>query len=945
MSKENFDFSGDLVPIEEKKTPQKARIQPKKKNIESTLGFRDEPQKKKKRRSPPPLPHSHSQKSPQKNKAPTLDFAPEPEKARPVFHPKTPPSPPLEQNHSEKFFLVGAGVLILGLFFIFIFSSSSKESSQENSDSKNISRTEEKDKLAIISERKFYHEKSESTQRIERLQKEVQVLKEPRRILAEGRSALFEFQDLSQDILNTSEENFSSWKNFKQTEKAVSLANDQAIPYSSQETMGKALSRVKEEACAIHQEYIGYGLKLAKLWEKDNKKILAIRLYSILQEKINQTENWELSQELLSSFDDQQRELASHLVALESQLEFPVVLNIPSETKGEMSNILPKLKEQLRFRIQSQGKFPRFISQPPPEENNWLQCAYKEQIWGEHQMHSNNFRELGEKIPKYRILCVLSYWEKGSKIPLWEDVVSSSPYLQISEDPKESFRDRVYLQAQEHFWERLQSWEPNFNRPRKKRESKKVKGSTLAKQSAVDIVYLKNKKILKGIVKKEKDKSILFVIFHQSSRGKVMYADKTISKSSILKIKRMSPEERAFRLNMIKHSKTQKKADQKKIAALDLERVRWDLPGGGNGWTYSSKLFVLYTNTPEEFAKEIAFRTERVFHAYEEYFQPGRNQDSKIKIYVFDSMEQYYIYQKQALGYVVQNPAFYAHGEGINHIVAGCDLSSYRKEVIEVKRLHDKLKEQIAQAEEQIEANKVSIQKQREEITAELDKKLREGEINRVVYNNALRDVRKQINNIYKDIRRQQKYLLDLRGQIRQVNYSNIKLVDRYIDTMISTMFHESFHAFLSNFLFVKSQIDFVPRWLNEGMAQFFENAFFSGKEIIIGKADKNQVKMLKHFLHQRKLVSLSTFLSNKANPFAVHTEEDLEQSFLYYFQSWALVHYLSSTYNLREGNFFSFYLQDIWKGENSVKAFENLVQMPIGEFEKKWHAWLEKYK
>lgn len=168
-------------------------------------------------------------------------------------------------------------------------------------------------------------------------------------------------------------------------------------------------------------------------------------------------------------------------------------------------------------------------------------------------------------------------------------------------------------------------------------------------------------------------------------------------------------------------------------------------------------------------------------------------------------------------------------------------------------------------------------------------------------------------------------------------------MLEQYAGILISILYHEAFHAFLYNFLFSEEQVKFVPLWLHEGLAQFFENSFLEGDAFLIGQMDTKSVGLFKKFIQERKTIPLASFLVAESSEFIVKDQKDIENSSIHYLQSWAIVHYLAQNYNLRKGNFFLDYVHDLSQGVSPLVAFQNLIQQPLDSFDESWKSALLK--
>ncbi len=95
-----------------------------------------------------------------------------------------------------------------------------------------------------------------------------------------------------------------------------------------------------------------------------------------------------------------------------------------------------------------------------------------------------------------------------------------------------------------------------------------------------------------------------------------------------------------------------------------------------------------------------------------------------------------------------------------------------------------------------------------------------------------------------------------------------------------ATIYHEYTHLLLS-----KAE-DWFPLWLDEGLAEFYQNSDISGKDAILGQASADDIL----WLRQNRLLPLTTLLTvDRKSPY-YHEEQ---KASIFYSESWALAHYL----------------------------------------------------
>jgi hypothetical protein len=150
-----------------------------------------------------------------------------------------------------------------------------------------------------------------------------------------------------------------------------------------------------------------------------------------------------------------------------------------------------------------------------------------------------------------------------------------------------------------------------------------------------------------------------------------------------------------------------------------------------------------------------------------------------------------------------------------------------------------------------------------------------------------------------------------------------------------STAKHEAFHQF-ANSRFP----DGLPAWLNEGLAEYFENTTYINGAIINGQVQYSRLQLLQRdiqsggcirFLELMRM-SLKTWNQNLAG----------ENGSKQYRQSWAMVHFLIHANNGQFASQFDDFLLLISKGENHEKAFVKAFKTnDLENFERVWSSYI----
>jgi tetratricopeptide (TPR) repeat protein len=162
---------------------------------------------------------------------------------------------------------------------------------------------------------------------------------------------------------------------------------------------------------------------------------------------------------------------------------------------------------------------------------------------------------------------------------------------------------------------------------------------------------------------------------------------------------------------------------------------------------------------------------------------------------------------------------------------------------------------------------------------------------------------------------------LDLAGLFLRApdkNYILLRL-DAQGEHPFSTVYHEYTHYMMRN------ASEWIPLWLNEGLAEFCQNTDIQEKEVLLGQASQDDIL----YLRQNRLLPLATLLKvDQTSPY-YHEEQ---KGSVFYAESWALTHYIEVTDRQKGTNRIADYANLLIKKEDPVvaaqQAFGDLNQL-----------------
>jgi hypothetical protein len=136
-------------------------------------------------------------------------------------------------------------------------------------------------------------------------------------------------------------------------------------------------------------------------------------------------------------------------------------------------------------------------------------------------------------------------------------------------------------------------------------------------------------------------------------------------------------------------------------------------------------------------------------------------------------------------------------------------------------------------------------------------------------------------------------------------------------DTLRRTLGHEAFHQFA-----YKATGANMPIWLNEGMAQLFEEAIWTGDAFLMNQVSPRRVRQLQSDVRTNKVIGLKTIMGLSPEKWAATLAADPEAGSSQYNQAWAMVHYMAYGEGGDNGPRLVSMLKALGKGTRGEDAF-----------------------
>jgi hypothetical protein len=400
-----------------------------------------------------------------------------------------------------------------------------------------------------------------------------------------------------------------------------------------------------------------------------------------------------------------------------------------------------------------------------------------------------------------------------------------------------------------------------------------------------------------GLIVKETPEQVEFQYVNPRAGVRTLVFDVVFARDEIASLVKGREPGRSEAQRRFAAFKTARIREEEAVRQVRLTTVPW-VTGEGTSWRHESAAFTLQSDGDEAFVRLVCVRLGEIFAAYRKDVPSRVATPKPTRILLFRSLAGFRDWQLKR-GITLLNPAVY--DPKANEITVGCDLERLSSLRAGIGQRHDqKLKE----------------------ITELRDKLIKHFQG---------RPPASQV-----------KQILQARSQIIEVNDENAVTYAKLESGFFGMLYHEAFHAYLDNAVYPSQQYE-VPRWLNEGLAQLFENAFVEIGELQIGRMDEKRLQNIQDAVRRGRFMTLREILQAPPDQFFVrHTQEQFEAD-RQYDAAWALAHFLKNDVRVLDAPMerLTEYVSTARQAGQELRTFEKLVGMSIDECERKWRDYL----
>jgi hypothetical protein len=425
----------------------------------------------------------------------------------------------------------------------------------------------------------------------------------------------------------------------------------------------------------------------------------------------------------------------------------------------------------------------------------------------------------------------------------------------------------------------------------------------------LESVVLKSGRTYRGLIESVGPDAIKFVQIIRPGMPEMSIAPRKIWRNVVARSETLLDDEHDRLADLVREYRSSDRFEGGQLKRLML------MPARRAGWAvsrYRGQYFLLDSSADENTTRRSIVQMEQIFGAYEMMLPPREKPKSKLAIVLWGSPAQYHALLARR-GADMANPAFYSPEE--NTVMAGLELPRLVRQLNNVRNFRDHVEQ--GADENHMAMVKSGKRKKQQQLPP---------------------DVRDEMNRS-----RQEQFEME-RGQLLR----NLEMADKRASENLqqasqrtfAMLYHEAFHAYLENYVYPHDQFD-VPRWLNEGLAQIFENGRLDGDTLHFDGPAPMLLAQLRHDMATGQRLSIDELLKSDQQGFLVTRPGDAEVSHRSYLYSWGVAQYLMQELNLLGTPAMDEYVSKHAAQKSPRERFERLVGESLETFEANWRQFI----